>query len=696
MGLVVVGSLGVPGAAFAAENLPPRQPQVQDLLTGTRPCTSGEDRAYVPTPPTVSAVLYDPEEDDRVGGANLVRGEFEAWWTGPDGVEQRRSYTTSAIPSGVRQQWRMPEDIPADTVVSWHVRADDGTAKSSWSSQGAGFACEFVLDTESPAVPLITSTDYPDDGDEHDGVGVRGTFTVESPSSDVASYVYSFIGQAPVTVRPDMLGGPLTIRHLPLRAGTDYLSVRAVDRSGRSSSTATHWFRVASGRAPVAHWTLADSRGSTASAPESGPVARAGSGVAFGSTGPRGTALTSTAELGGGPHAFLTPDVPVVDTRGTFAVGAWVRPDRTDRAMTVASQDAGHSPAFGLGLRVGNNRPVWSFTVAGAEVTGGTAGTGKWTHLLAVYDSETGQAHLYVDGDEVGKPVRATAAKSAGAFQIGRIRHGGGYREHWRGALGDVRAYDRVMVPEEVTELARRKPALLGHWSLEDASDGVSPEQNGGTPLRLGTGASIQVSDGSCIPDLDPDCVPFALVGDGHLHLDGKSGYAATGEPVVDTSDSFTVGVVVRLADDEPSGPMTVLSQVGEHTDTFKVRYDPATYAWQLIVPHEDAVGAEETVVSEIVMADGGRGTGHRLAVVYDDVRHRISLYVDGYTNSARTAELAAGLPGSGPLQIGRATTGDGWGEYLHGDVDEVQAYQGALRDRDVVALGFGTDPCLC
>ncbi len=256
-----------------------------------------------------------------------------------------------------------------------------------------------------------------------------------------------------------------------------------------------------------------------------------------------------------------------------------------------------------------------------------------------------------------------------------------------------------MVVPGEVTELARRKPALLGHWSLEDASDGVSPEQKGGTPLRLGTGASIHRGpDGSCLPDLDPDCpdVPYALVDDGHLHLDGKSGHAATEGPVLDTSDSFTVGVVVRLADRKPSGPMTVLSQAGEHTDTFKVRYDPSKYAWQLIVPHEDAVGAKETVVSQIVMANGGRGVGHRLAVVYDDAIDRIMLYVDGYTNSDATAELAAGLPSSGPLQIGRATTGDGWGEYLHGDVDEVQAYQGALRDKDIPGLGHGTDPCLC
>ncbi|MET9585432.1 hypothetical protein ABZY10_20415 [Streptomyces sp. NPDC006539] len=62
----------------------------------------------------------------------------------------------------------------------------------------------------------------------------------------------------------------------------------------------------------------------------------------------------------------------------------------------------------------------------------------------------------------------------------------------------------------------------------------------------------------------------------------------------------------------------------------------------------------------------------------------------------SRLSGLGRGWPQAGDLQIGRAEAGDGWGEYLHGDVDEVQAYSGALRDDDVLGLGWSTDPCLC
>ncbi|WP_308403118.1 LamG-like jellyroll fold domain-containing protein [Streptomyces sp. Tu102] len=139
-----------------------------------------------------------------------------------------------------------------------------------------------------------------------------------------------------------------------------------------------------------------------------------------------------------------------------------------------------------------------------------------------------------------------------------------------------------------------------------------------------------------------------------------------------------------------------MLSQAGEHTDAFKVRYEPYTHTWQLVMPEKDEAGASEKVVSQIVAADGGEGQGHRLAVVYDDATDTIKLYLDGYTNAKATASLPNGWHSTGALQIGWAGADNGWGEYLHGDVDEVQAYSGALRDGDVSSLGWGTEPCLC
>ncbi|MFD7811874.1 LamG-like jellyroll fold domain-containing protein [Streptomyces sp. NPDC059785] len=698
--LAAAAVLTAPGTAHAAENLPPLQPLVQDLGNGTRPCGAAGDRSYVDEPPVLSAVLYDPTEDDRPAEGNFVHGEFEVWWEDADGAEQRLTHTTSDIPSGTAQRWQLPDDsVPANTVISWRVRANDGTAVSAWSSEGDGGVCEFVYDDVSPEKPVVTSPDYADDDAWHDGVGVRGGFTMDSPSDDVVAYRYRPMGGPRQEVSPAEPGGPATIRYLPESEGPESLTVEAVDRAGRVSETTTYDFLVASGRAPVGRWILGDAAGSATAAAEAGPAADAGTGVTFGADAPEGTALTTTAGLDGGDGAYLTPDAPVIDTGSTYAVSAWARPAATDRDMTVAGQDAGSAAGFALGLRTADAGPEWSFAVGGARVTGGAPETGEWAHLVGLYDAETGRAQLFVNGQEVGAAAEAAPGEDAGgAFQIGRVRTGDGYGDHWHGLLGDVRTYDRVLVAEERTGLAYRKPARLGHWSLENAPDGVSPERNGGTPLTLGTGADIYRKSDTCDPFLDPECVPDPepLVGDGHLRLDGETGYATTGSAVVDTTDSFTVSVVVRLADAEPDHPMTVLSQPGEHTDAFKVRYEPSAHAWQLVMPQRDEAGAPETVVSQTAVADGGSGGGRRLAVVYDDATDRVTLYLDGQAAGAATASFAGSPLSSGALQVGRARDGDGWGEYLHGDVDEVQAYAGALRAGDIGLLGGGADLCFC
>ncbi|MET8503453.1 LamG domain-containing protein [Streptomyces sp. NPDC004787] len=699
---VVGAGVVAPGAAYAVDNLPPQQPLVQDLQNDFKPCATGDEPLYVPQPPVLTALLSDPVEDDRVGYPERITGEFELWWTAADGTEQRRTLSPGySQGSGQIHRVTAPADLPADTVISWRVRANDGTVNGAWSSDAPGAACRFVYDNKSPEAPAVDSPEFPANTWWGAGVGTYGSFTLDSPSPDVVEYRYGFIGGPyEVSLRPTEPGGPVTFRFAPLSSAPQRVEAYALDRSGRRSSTTYYMFYPKAASAPVAEWKLADPAGSTTAAAETGTAAGAGSGVTFGGPAPSGTSLTSTATLDGSSHAFLATDTPAVgtDPGKTFAVGAWVRPAATGQSMTVAGQDAADGAAYTLGLDVPEGgAAAWSFAIGDARVTGGAPEAGEWAYLLGVYDAETGYARLFVNGQETGTKVKASPAVADGGFQIGRTLTRTGYKHRWNGEIGDVRVYDRLVVPSEVTGLAHRQPKLLGHWSFGTEADGVTPERNGGTPLKLAPGATIyRGSDTPCIPDIEPDCTyqPPPMVGQGNLRLDGTTGYAATDGPLVDTGNSFTVGVRVRIAEVDATRPMTVLSQAGEHTDAFKLRYEPSTQAWQLIVPERDQAGAPETVVSQVGAGSQERGT--RLAVVYDDATDTLKLYVDGYTNEGATTHLPTGWKGTGPFQVGRARTAGGWGEYLKGDVDEIQAYEGALRDRDITSLGREIDPCLC
>ncbi|MFF2718266.1 LamG-like jellyroll fold domain-containing protein [Streptomyces sp. NPDC058011] len=682
--------LATPGTVLAAPGgLQPKQPLVADLATGGAPCASGAERPHARSVPQLTARLYGPG-GGQPGQVSSVRGEFEAWWQGEGGAGERVTMTTTTKPDTTPFTWQLPGEIPDGAVVSWRVRAVNDAGASAWSSEGAGAPCEFVYDRTAPDAPVVTSSDYPDDDTWTPGVGVRGTFHVTAQADDVVAYSYSFIGGPAGTVQAGA-DGSAEIRFLPQSAGVQTLAVQAQDRAGNRSSSTAYTFRISSGPAPVAQWKLTDAAGSRSAAAETGTAARAGAGVTFGAPVPSGTPLTSTASLDGSGHGFLTPGAPVVtDTAKTFAVGGWVRPGRVDGTRTVLSQDAGTARAFTLGLTQVAGGPKWSFSVGGARVTGGLPETGAWAYVLGQYDAESGTARLYVNGRAAGEEAAAVPAAGEGAFQIGRARGAQGYRDRWQGEIGDVRAYDRIVVASEVKDLATRAARRLGHWALDTAPDGLAPEEGGGAPLKLGPGASLYRLDDPCDP-LDLECgwdFPLEMDGDGHLRLDGVLGHAATDAPVVDTSGSFTVSARVRLTDDEPTTPMTVISQGGEHGDAFKVRFDPENSSWDLVMSHADEPGAPQTVLRRIEAPDGNQGIGHRLTVVHDASVKQVSFYLDGVKyDEGGTAGFASAWKSTGGLQLGRGRTADGWGEYLHGAVDSVFAYEGVLSAQDINQL---------
>lgn len=249
-GLAAVLLAVAPGIATAAEeNLPPLRPSTETLTVDwTKACS--DEPVYVPRAPELRAVVEDTTEDNEEWESNRAGAEFEAWWTDADGVQQRRTHTSGMVSSPITQLWRTPSDLPADTVVSWRVRAVDAEgATSAWSDEPPGITCRFIIDTVSPEPATVVSERYPDDDSGwHDGVGVYGSFTFDSPSEDVVEYVYSVLDSATERVRPEEPGGPVTIRWMPEDSGVYYVQVHAVDRAGRSSSRTTHWIRVAGGR----------------------------------------------------------------------------------------------------------------------------------------------------------------------------------------------------------------------------------------------------------------------------------------------------------------------------------------------------------------------------------------------------------------------------------------------------------------
>ncbi|MEV3853099.1 LamG domain-containing protein [Streptomyces sp. NPDC050095] len=685
--------IAVPWTAAAAENQPPAQPLLSELTTDGRACAAGADRIYVGTRPTMKAVLRDP--DAVPPRAEQLRAEFEVSWTDSSGEPQVRTIAQGAKASGSPFTAVVPDDVPAFTEVSWRVRAFDGALWGPWSSEGAQHPCEFVYDNEFPAKPTVVSAEYPDDDAWHDGVGIYGTFTMDSTSDDAVAYMYRFTGGSWRTVRPSRPGDAVTLSWLPESDMSGTLTVEAVDRASNTSMPTNYSFLVSSGRPAVAAWGLADAAGATEAVADAGSrSATAGGGVTFGVPGPDRTTVASAAELDGSDAAHLTSGASAVATDKAFSVSAWVRPDAVDEDLAAVSQDGPSAAAFRLGTATGaDGQRVWSFglgapgSVVSAE--GGRPEAGEWAHLVGVYDPVAGTARLYVNGRSVATTDGAVGIASSGDLQLGRALGADGEGENWHGALAQVRVWDRIVVPAEAANAALRTTRSKGYWALDEAADGVSPERDGGPAMALGGDASLYHANNSCDPGTDPECLPVEepIVGTGHLVLDGEGDYAATQGPVVDTSDSFSLAAHVKLDASTQDKSMTVLSLPGEHNTLVSVGYSAEAHRWQATVAQTDEAGAPTTTLT----AEGAPvsfGYAQHLAVVYDDAADEVLFYVDGQLSAH--APLRTTWQATGGLQVGRSATADGWGGYLAGAVDEVHAFEGALTETQVAFLRMG------
>ncbi|WP_175412786.1 LamG domain-containing protein [Streptomyces sp. TRM64462] len=649
-------------------------------------CKTGTTRPYAEVPPLISTEARDPDHGN--GYTDKVKVQFKVEWT--DGAGTPQSYTTDtaymAPVAGTKFVHQVRSTIPQNRVISWSARAFDGDGWGSWSAA----KCEFVYDATLPGKPNVLSEQYPADTVYHDGVGTYGTFTFSPnrndsvPDTDVVKYRYAFDSTASpaTTVTASSPGGPATVQWMPTRAGLHWLEVVAVDQAENPSTVHRYEFRVTEGKAAAAQWNLADAAGSTEAHDEQEKFsASAGSGVTFGAVGPGGK-VDFAAHFDGTADAYLDAGQTVLDTSEGFSVSAWVRPTDLSRDMTIISQDGSGEPGFKLGYNA--IAKTWAFSIPRTDMetigewraaaTGLTVVPDQWVLLTGVYDAQQAQLQLYVNQTLKGTSPRLSPWRSYGPLQIGRSTAKTGYRDNFTGDLAEVRVFDRVLPAAQVAELMTVKPERKGYWQLDAAESGASPETGGGNPLQLAGNAYIY-------RPADPLFDEAALVGDGHLVLDGDGDHASTATPPITGGSSFTVTARAQLTSIDATMPQTVLSLPGANANRLAVRYRPATATepamWELAVAKTDEATAEIVTVADNRRFPSNDGSGQHLAVVYDAFANEVRLYVEGQLASSAKGADTTLWPATGGLNVGRSAVG-GSGEYFAGAIDEVRAYNGA------------------
>lgn len=229
---------------------------------------------------------------------------------------------------------------------------------------------------------------------------------------------------------------------------------------------------------------------------------------------------------------------------------------------------------------------------------------------------------------------------------------------------------------------------LKGAWALDDqfgttAADNVATLNPGQTahPATLGGSAGWNAGHNRGSSWTQADAFGAKDGVKGGLQL-ADNGYAATAQPVVDTTQSFSVSAWAML--NRTDSYYTVASQDAGTVSGFYLQFSHDVGKWSFSTTNSDAVS---DTANRATSADGSAapalGVWTHLVGTYDAPAKQLSLYVDG--KLAGTKVMANPLfPATGPFVIGGAKWSGNRADFFPGKIDDVQAWQRVLSAQDV------------
>ncbi|WP_157254300.1 LamG domain-containing protein [Nonomuraea typhae] len=233
-------------------------------------------------------------------------------------------------------------------------------------------------------------------------------------------------------------------------------------------------------------------------------------------------------------------------------------------------------------------------------------------------------------------------------------------------------------IPSVQEDKDQEAPGHIAHWRFDGTAPSGSPDESS---LRMHGGAS-------CTSNA-PDGIT------GSLRLDGKTGYANTSGPLVDTTNSFTVMAWAYAVGNADQWAAVVSQEGYAKISAFSLHYmkcpgspsqdpycpiEPGNY-WGFTMHRssdKEAVRAVSTTQHASL-----RSWVH-LAGVYDADRREIRIYVNGVRLAKRV--FTAPMDSDGSLSVGRSA----WytvSDYWPGSIADVRIWNRVLSDGEIEQL---------
>ncbi|GFH78513.1 hypothetical protein Sgou_31830 [Streptomyces gougerotii] len=671
-------------------NRPPLQVKMSQLVMeygGT--CKKPASAARVRTLGTIRANnVTDPDGDP-------VSVQFQAKWDAGDGkglIARWSPARTSSAKSGSSFTIGLPKSIPENKQIHWYARAYDGAQYSPWSHAGDATGCYFVHDTKEPKAPTITSPEYPPSDPQDpldtpfDGVGQYGNFTIKGADTDVVKYWYG-INADPSSKNSvtTSKGAAQVVKMLPSDPGTNILTAKAIDASGRASETYTYLFRVKAGQPERATWQLDEGAGAQAaqgSTPDR--VLEVQGEPQYGLQGVKGTAIGFD-----GVDDYAQSDISVVDTDRGFTVSAWVKLSKMPTSTaTVAMQPGNNRPGFELYYSSAYERWIFNqyesdtpdakIVRAMAPQPGGVK-VGEWQHLVGSYNGSERFIELYVDGKQVGQADLPSAWNARRGLVLGAASHGGKAGSFFPGAIDQVQIFDKRITANEVDKLGRHervgdpgRPATAV-FEMDDTVESTALAkglrgQGGVLPADFHGGVTTGVEG----------------VAGTAARFNGTDGYGRIGKtsgPHVNTSRSFAVMTWAKL-DKKPTKAAIIAAQAGRERPGFELYYSEAHKRWAFNQYSSDAADAKVIRAMQPDEYQYKEDTWVHLAGVHDVVANTLTLYVNG--TKAGSTPLDGAFYADQSMFIGAGQYSGAVDNHFPGTIDDVRLFDRTVSAEEV------------
>ncbi|MGW7091095.1 LamG domain-containing protein [Streptomyces sp. NPDC054874] len=635
--------------------------------------------------------------------------------------------------------------LPENTLLrmrAW-TRSHYGSEWLAGPSNGSTTGwCYFKIDSKAPKPPTITFNPVDEDSYTpctandcvpHGKPGKSGSFTLGPASGDVnTAYRYQLTsGSYSSGWSSYKPGATAEISVVPPTSGTMTLHAEAKDAYGPGAGNSVE-FVVKESDGPLARWNFAEASGVALDTSTTDPGLRDNATLTGGATrtdqGRRGeitiTPATATAPavkatdsgLGlNGTTSYAATTGPVIDTRASYTVAAWVRMDDPSRNATVMGQDGVNRSPFLLGYEHGLKKWTFREATVDAPATGSwpyervasknQAVPKVWTHLAGVFNAADSTISLYVNGELQGSTSFTAPWAANGPLQIGRVHWSGTYTDYFPGVIDEAAVWQEALTGVQIA----RESSLLdadGKASVELVA-AWNPSGAQGTSLPdavSGYGRTLTLSTGTSLTDEG-------------LELDGTTGAGTTPGPVVDDSGSFTV-TAQALVDGaklltKPNGyKAQVLGQRTAPGSSWSLWFEKTGTKQEEVFdengePVIDENGDFKTITVPVgrwhfgrLTADGSGAsvqsmeealvdTETRLTGVYNAQDMTIQLYLTSDQQASDGIAYTAQV-GTGELAVGKGYLGS-WANYLPGRLSDIRLWAGALSDSEQVSDVVGT-----